>query len=339
VTFSEINKSIRQNKFAPVYFLHGEEDYFIDSIAKEIDARAIPEADRAFNLSILYGKDTDIQTILDTARRYPMFADRQLLFVKEAQDLKGIDGLVGYVEKPVPSTVLVICHKHKKLDGRSKLSTVLTKSGAVVYESKKLYDNQLPDWVADHAEGLKLKLQPQAAALIAEYLGSDLSKVANELDKLALNFPEGTLITTDHVQDQIGISKDYNVFEFQKALGLRQTEKAFRIVQYFIANPKNNPLVVVIAALYNYFSVLYMMQFLKTTSDADMVKTLKLRSEFFLKEYKEALRNYNRPQTEKIIHLLKEYDLRSKGMNNDSTSEGELLRELTYQIVNLQTHR
>jgi DNA polymerase III subunit delta len=333
VTFTEINKNIRQNKFAPVYFLHGEEDYFIDSIAKEIDTRAIPAADRAFNLSILYGKDTDVQTILDTARRYPMFADKQLVFVKEAQDLKGIDGLVRYMEKPVPSTILVVCHKHKKLDGRSKLSTVLTKSGAVVFESKKLYDNQLPDWVADYTEGLKLKLQPQAAALIAEYLGSDLSKVANELDKLALNFPTGTLITTDHVQDQIGISKEYNVFEFQKALGQRNIEKSFRIVQYFISNPKNNPLVVVISSLYNYFSNIYMLQFLKNTNDAEMVKTLKLRTEFFLKEYKETLRHYNRPQTEKVIHILKQYDLRSKGMNNDSASDGELLREMTYKIV------
>lgn len=333
MTFTEINKSLRQNKFSSVYFLHGEEDYFIDSIAKEIETRAMPEADRAFNLSILYGKDADVQTILDTARRYPMFAERQVVFVKEAQDLKGIEGLIGYVEKPVPTTVLVLCYKHKKLDGRSKLSTTLSKSSAVVFESKKLYDNQLPDWISDYTEGLQLKLQPQVAALIAEYLGSDLSKVANELDKLALNFAKGTTITTDHVQDQIGISKEYNVFELQKALGQRQAEKAFRIVQNFIANPKSNPLVVVISSLYNYFSNVYMLQFLKSSSDAEMVKALKLRSEFFLKEYKETLKQYNRLQAEKVLHLLKEYDLRSKGVNNDSTPEGELLRELVYKIL------
>jgi DNA polymerase III subunit delta len=333
MTFTEINKSLRQNKFSSVYFLHGEEDYFIDSIAKEIETRAMPEADRAFNLSILYGKDADVQTILDTARRYPMFAERQVVFVKEAQDLKGIEGLVGYVEKPVPTTILVLCYKHKKLDGRSKLSTTLSKSSAVVFESKKLYENQLPDWISDYTDGLQLKLQPQVAALIAEYLGSDLSKVANELDKLALNFAKGTTITTDHVQDQIGISKEYNVFELQKALGQRQAEKAFRIVQNFIANPKSNPLVVVISSLYNYFSNVYMLQFLKSSSDAEMVKALKLRSEFFLKEYKETLKQYNRLQAEKVLHLLKEYDLRSKGVNNDSTPEGELLRELVYKIL------
>jgi DNA polymerase-3 subunit delta len=332
LTYKEIIKSLRAKDYKPVYFLHGPESYYIDSIANYIEQKVLSEAEKSFNQTILYGKDTEAKTLIDTASRYPMMASHQVVILREAQEMKGLQDLQLYIEKAVPTTILVICHKHKKLDARTKFAKSLKKH-AILFESKKLYDNQVPDWIFDYLKGKKLTINPNASQLIAEYLGTDLSKIANELDKLAINLPEGTQINEKHIQDNIGISKDYNVFELQKALGQRNVLKANRIVKYFIANPRKNPLVMVTGTLYNYFSKIYMLHFLRNLPDRELSSALKLRSEFFLREYKSTARNYNLAKTQNVISVLKEYDLKSKGVDSDNVPEGELMKEMVYKIL------
>lgn len=334
MSFEEILREVQSGTFKPVYFLHGEEPYFIDVLEEAIDRHALSEAEKGFNQTILYGKDVDHLVLLDTLRRYPMMAERQVVILREAQEMKSLGELAAYVENPMPSTVFVVCHKHKKFDLRTKMGKAL-QARAVVLESKKMYDNQLPDWVVQYCRSKKLSIEIPAAALIAEYLGADLAKVSNELDKLALNLPAESTVTTTHVQEYIGISKDYNVYELQRAFAARDLPKIARIEQYFAANIRKNPLIVTVASLYAYFSKVYMLHFLKGANDAEMAKSLELRSDWFLKEYKLAARNYTLAQTEHILGLLRQYDLRSKGVNNDTTNTGEdaLMKELFWKMV------
>lgn len=315
-----------------MYFLHGNESYYIDKVSNYLEKSVLSEGERAFNQLVLYGKDTDAKSLIDTASRYPMMAPYQLVVLKEAQDMRSINDLQLYVEKAVPTTILVICYKHRKFDKRTKFAKAITKH-AVVFESKKLYDNKMPDWIQTYLKGKNLKIEPAATQLIAEYLGTDLSKVANELDKLSINLPPGTMVNPQVVQENIGISKDYNVFELQNALGSRNIPKTQRIVNYFIANPKNNPLVVVVSTLYNFFSKVYIAHSMRGSSDRELSSALGLRSDFFLKDYKQAMRNFNKPRTEKVIAILREYDLKSKGVDNVSTPSGELMRELVLKIL------
>lgn len=335
MTFEEILRDIQAKRFLPVYFLHGEEPFFIDRIAAAIEADALPETEKGFNQTILYGKEVDHLTLLDYLRRYPMMSERQVVILREAQEMKSLAELASYFENPMPSTVFVVCHKHKKFDMRTKAGKALQGKNTVLFESKKLYENQIPDWISGYCKTGKLAVEPQAAALLAEYLGADLDKIANELDKLALNLPAGTAVTAAHVQEYVGISKDYNVFELQKAFATRDISKVARIREHFAANIRRNPIVVTIGSLYTYFSKVYMLHSMKGSSDADMVKTLELRSDWFLKEYKIAANNYSPAQTARVISLLKEYDLRSKGVDNDTTSTGEeeLMKELFWKIL------
>jgi DNA polymerase-3 subunit delta len=242
--------------------------------------------------------------------------------------------LITYIERPAETTIFCIAYKHKRFNFNSKFGKALKKH-AVVMESKRLYDNQVPDWIQSYLRQKKLKIQALAANLLAEYLGTDLSKIANELDKLAINLPVGTEIDSEIIETNIGISKEYNVFEFQRALGQRDPVKANRIVQYFIANPKKSPLPMIMGTLYNFFSKAYMLYFLRHSSDKDLTKALNLRSSFFLKEYKSTVRNYSRRQMEDIFQVLKEYDLKSKGVDYVSTGkkDGELLREMVWKIL------
>ena len=331
--YQDIIKDLRSKKYQPVYFLHGQEAYYIDKISDFIENNVLTEAEKSFNQMILYGKDTDFKTLIDTASRYPMMASHQVVILKEAQEMKTLKELQPYIEKPVPTTILVICHKHKKFDGRTSFAKAVKKN-AVVFESKRVYDNKMGDWVQQYLKTKQLQISPAAAELIAEYLGTNLSHVANELDKLSINLPKGTKITEDHVQENISIHKEYNVFELQKALGARNSVKANRIVNNFIANSKKNPLVMVTGSLYNYFSKVYMLYFLKQASEREVLSKLNLRSEWFLREYKMAARNYSGAQMQNILHVLKEYDLKSKGVDSDNTPEGELLREMVFKILN-----
>ncbi|HRI58984.1 MAG TPA: DNA polymerase III subunit delta [Saprospiraceae bacterium] len=336
MTFEEILRDIHARRFQPVYFLHGEEPYFIDRIEAAIDAHALSDAEKGFNLSVLYGKEVDHLTLLDYLRRYPMMSERQVVIVREAQEMKGLTELASYMENPMLSTVFVVCHKYKKVDMRTKFGKALQGKNIVLFESKKLYDNQVADWITGFCKSKKLAIEPSAAALLAEYLGTDLAKISNELEKLALNLPAGTAVTPAHVQEYVGISKDYNVFELQKAFALRDLPKIARIREYFADNIRKNPLIVTISSLFAYFSKVYMLHSLKGSSDAEVLKALDLRSDWFLKEYKIAANNYNPAQTMHVISLLKEYDLRSKGVDTDTTNTGEeeLMKELFWKILN-----
>jgi DNA polymerase-3 subunit delta len=335
MTFEEIIRDIKARNFQPVYFLHGEEPYFIDQIEAAVDANALSDAEKGFNQSVLYGRDVDHLVLLDYLRRYPMMSERQVVILREAQEMKGLTELASYVEQPMPTTVFVVCHKHKKVDLRTKLGKALQGKKTVLFESKKLYDNQVPDWIASWCKSRKLAVEPAAAALLAEYLGTDLAKISNELDKLALNLPAGTTVTPAHVQEYVGISKDYNVFELQKALAMRDVAKVARIREHFASNIRKNPLIVTISSLFAYFSKVYMLHSLKGSSDAEILKALELRSDWFLKEYRIAANNYTPAQTVRIISLLKEYDLRSKGVDTDTTNTGDeaLMKELFWKIL------
>lgn len=330
----EILRDIRAKKFAPIYFLHGEEPFFIDQIQEAVEQHALPEAERSFNQTILYGKDVDHLGLLDYLRRYPMMSERQVVILREAQEMKGLTEMASYAENPMSTTVFVVCHKHKKFDMRTKLGKALQQK-SVVFESKKLYDNQTPDWIVSYGKSKRLGIAPEAAALLAEYLGTDLAKIANEIDKLSLNLPANTQVNATHVQEFVGISKEYNVFELQKAFALRDIPKIARIEQYFAGNIRKNPLIVTISSLYAYFSKVYMLHFLKGSPDAEVLKALELRSEWFLKEYKLAANHYSLTQVTGVIGLLRQYDLRAKGVDNDTTSNDEtaLMKELFWQIL------
>ncbi len=334
MSYEQILDQLRKKKFEPVYFLHGEEDYFIDTISNFFEKELLPEAEQAFNQTIFYGKDTDHLAVLDAARRYPMMSPCQVVIIKEAQDMRSLDKLQSYIEKPAATTLLVICHKHKKYNLNSAFGKAL-KAGAVVFESKSLYDNQVPEWIKNYIKDKQLQITNDAANLLAEYLGTELAKVANELDKLAINLAPGATIMPAQVEENIGISKDYNVFELQKALSQRDVLKANRIVNYFADNPKKNPIQVVISSLYGYFSKVYMLHFVKDKPEADILEALQLRSAYFLKEYRAALRFFPVQKLEQVFADLKTFDLKSKGVNYDSTGkpEGELLRELVWRVL------
>ncbi|MGB0863269.1 MAG: DNA polymerase III subunit delta [Saprospiraceae bacterium] len=329
--FNEIIKDLKSKKYNPIYFLHGEESYFIDEIANYIEKNVLTETEKSFNQTVLYGKEANYNAVVDTARRFPIMAERQVLIIKEAKEMRDLPKLERYVANPAPTTILVICHKHKKLDQRSKIAKVLKKN-AVIFESKKLYDNQMADWINSYLRNHQYTIKPDATLLIVEYLGTDLSKVVNELDKLMLNIPKGTMISMEQVQKNIGISKDYNIFELQNALGKRDIVKTQRIVSYFIANARKNPLVQVISSLYGFFSKIYIFHSAGSISDNEMAKKLGTRT-FFLKDYRIAAKNFNRAKTEKAINILREYDLKSKGVNRDSTPDTELLREMVFKIL------
>jgi DNA polymerase III subunit delta len=332
MNYKEVIKQIKKKEYRPIYFLHGEEAFFLDKISDCIEHNILNEAQRSFDLTVFYGKDSDSKAVVDAARRYPMLSTHQVIIVKEAQDMKSLTDLLNYVEKPTKTTILVLVHKHKKLDMRSKFAKAISQH-AFVFESAKIYENQAADWVSNYLTEHGLQIKSDAAALIAEYLGTDLSKISNELDKLALNVPKGAMINTELIEKNIGISKDYNVFELQKALGARDVLKANRIVQNFAANPRKNPFVVVVSSLFSYFSKIYMLHFVAQGNEVAQLKALNLRNEYALRDYKAALKNYNYAQSERIIGYLKDYDLRSKGVNNVNVEEGELLKELVFKIL------
>lgn len=256
--------------------------------------------------------------------------------------MKSLPQLLSYVESPSPTTVLVLCYKHKKLNLNSKFGKSLKKN-AVVLEQKPLYENQVADWIVNYLKGKKLEIGPKAAELTAEYLGTNLGKITNELDKLAINLPAGIEVTDKHIEENIGISREYNIFELQRALAGRNVLKANRIVKYFISNPKKNPLVLVIGTVYNFFSKVYMYHFVKNQSEQEVLRTLGLRSNWFLKEYRGAAQKFSKQKTEQVLSLLKEYDLRSKGIHlsqstadketGEQTPEAELLREMVWRIL------
>lgn len=325
---SELNAG----KYRPIYFLAGEETYYIDTIADFIENNALSESDRAFNQIILYGDDTNINNVIETARRFPMMAPRQVVIVREAQSLKELDKLTIYLDHPLSSTVLVFCHKYKALDKRLKLGKQLDKMG-FYFESKKLRDYEVPNWIETFLSQRGVKSAPEAREMLTAFLGTDLHKIANELTKLIITLPkQKPIITTDIIENNIGISKDFNNFELQKAIGEKDIYRTNLIVKYFAENQKANPFILTIAALFSYFSKILTYHYTKDKSQSSLASALKV-SPYFVKDYGVAARNYNISKTVHTIELLRKYDLMSKGSGSVETDSGELLREMIFKII------
>lgn len=330
--YEQIIKDIKNKIYKPVYFLMGEEPYFIDCITDYIAQHVLTEEEKTFNQIVLYGKDTDIASVINTAKRFPMMANHMVVIVKEAQNLKNIDDLVYYAEKPLKSTLLVINYKYKKLYKRKKLYKVLSEN-AVIFESARLYDDKVPGWITQYLKGQNLLIEPSAVMMIVEYIGNDLDRIVNELEKLMLALPEGIkTITPDLIERNIGISKDYNNFELHKALTQKNVLKANRIVKYFSKNPNSNPFTLTISSLYYFFSKVLVYHFLKDKSKKNAASVLRINP-FFVGDYEMAAKNYSAKKVVEVISFLREYDLKSKGMGNVSSSHGDLLKELVYKIL------
>jgi len=327
----KIISEIRNKQLAPIYFLCGEEPYYIDRIADFIEDTVLSEEEKGFNQVVLYGRDVSIEDIVSQAKRYPMMADRQVVIVKEAQELsRTIENLEPYASQPQESTVLVICFKYKKLDARKKLKKTLSKNG-VIFDSKKLYDNQIPEWIRRVLSGKGYQINPKASLMLSEFLGNDLSKVNNELEKLQLIVPKDTEITPHIVEENIGISKDFNTFELQNAIGKRDSKKAFSIANYFANNPKNHPLVVTMGVLYNFFSKV--MLYHSLTHKTGAAKLLGVNP-YFVKDYEIAAQNYPMKKVSAILSVLHETDLKGKGVGAQNIPQGDLLKEMLVKIFN-----
>ncbi|WP_109301176.1 DNA polymerase III subunit delta [Aquimarina sp. AU474] len=328
----QIVTEIKNGNIKPIYFLMGEEPYYIDRISEYIDKNVLAEEEKGFNQMILYGRDVTIEDIVANAKRFPMMAERQVVIVKEAQDLsRTIEKLADYTENPQPSTVLVICYKYKKIDKRKKLYKAVNKSG-VIFESKKLYENQVADWIRRVLGGAKYAIEPKAAQMLVEFLGTDLNKINNELDKLKLIIPKGEQITADQIEENIGISKEFNNFELRKAIGSRNVIKAHRIINYFAQNPKDNPLVVTISLLYSFFSQVLQYHGLSDKSQRNVAGALKINP-YFVKDYTEAAHNYPMKKVSQIIAILREADLKSKGVGAANLPQGDILKELLVKVM------
>ena len=324
---------IKNGNLKPIYFLMGEEPYYIDKISDFIEDNVLSEEEKGFNQMVLYGRDVTIEDIVSNAKRYPMMAERQVVIVKEAQDLsRTIEKLVGYAENPQPTTVLVINFKYKKIDKRKALYKSLKKDN-VVFESKKLYENQVAEWIRRTLSPKGYSISPKAAQMLVEFLGTDLSKINNELEKLQLIIKKETQITPELIEENIGISKDYNNFELRKAIGDRDHLKAYKIVNYFADNPKDNPMVVTVSLLFSFFSQLLHLQGLHDKSPRAVASSLKVNP-YFVNEYLTAARNYPMKKVSSVISTLREFDVKSKGVGANAIPQGDLLKELMVKILN-----
>ncbi|HRY97536.1 MAG TPA: DNA polymerase III subunit delta [Bacteroidales bacterium] len=403
MTFDQIITDLRNKIYHPVYFLMGEESYYIDVISDIIEEEVLSPAEKGFNLTVLYGRDSSLAQVVALARNYPMMANYQVIIVREAQDLfrkqdhdklqalikaqegletprnrkiaeqvrelklvnaaeaarrlgmdkpsdqkvleevfghmgliagetgKGLVELLGLLDRPVKSTILVFAYKYEKLDRRKAFAKKLEKSG-VLFESVRLYDNKVPEWIAAYLRKKGYGIEIPTTVLLAEYLGNDLSRIANELEKLVINLPKGSKVNSDHVEANIGISKEYNIFELQKALGAGDTARAQRIVNHFAANARENPAVKTIAILFSWFSKLLILHSLTDRNPNSIASALSINP-YFVKDYQQAAQRYSRARLEYIIQLLQSYDMKSKGLDNASADDGELTRELIFRIM------
>lgn len=329
----KIVNDIKAGNIKPIYFLMGEESYYIDKLSDYIEDKVLTEDEKGFNQTVLYGRDVTIEDIVSTAKRYPMMAERQVVIVKEAQDLsRTIDKIESYAENPMPSTVLVICYKYKTLDKRKKVTKLLAKNG-VVYESKKLYENQVGDWIKRVLAGKKYSIEPKANAMLVEFLGTDLSKINNELEKLQIILPKGSTITPKHIEDNIGFSKDFNVFELRKAIGDRNQLRAYTIADNFAQNPKDNPIVMTTSLVFSFFVQLLKYHGLKDKNPNNVAKVLGVNP-FFLKDYDIAFKNYPMRKVSQIVGSLRDIDVKSKGVGANALPQSDLLKEMLFKIFN-----
>lgn len=332
MNFNQILKDIDKRIFHPVYLLWGEEPYFIDAIVNKITETVLTESEKSFNQTILYGKDTNAYEINEMARRFPMMANHQLVIVKEAQELKEFKKLESYVSAPLKSTILVFAFKYKKIDKRLKIVKKIEENG-LVFESKRVYDNKIPTWIESYLFDRDLRIEPKATMLLSENLGSGLSKIVNELDKLILTMPEGSdTITPQMVEKNIGISRDFNIFELQRALGTKNKSKAYLIIDFFGKNPKNHSAVLTVMMLFAYFKRLLLLKTQKDTSRNAVAAALGV-SPYFVSEYLQASKYYNLKSLVSIISILRQYDMKVKGVGAGNMSESELMREMIFKIL------
>jgi len=332
--YNQIIDDLKKKNYSPVYFLEGEEPYYLDQISHFILENVLTEEEKGFNQSILYGKDLTIDAIMTAAKRFPMMAERQVVVIREAQNIRNLEDLATYVENPMRSTVLVINHKYKSIDKRKKLYKAVHKNG-VYFESKPLYDSNIPGWITKYLKEKNLGIDPRAAQMVTDFVGSDLQRIVNELEKVTLSMVPGTTILPEDIEKNIGISKEFNMFEFQKALGKKDILKSNQIINYFIDREKNNPLPVILGMLVGYFRKILVYHALENKSDRSVAAQKLGVNPYFLNDYIDAARNYNLDKAIQIISMMREYDLRSKGGRGGSTDNGNLLRELTFKILHI----
>lgn len=332
-TYEEIVRDLKKRIYKPVYYLMGEESYYIDRISDYIAQTVLNENEKEFNQTVIYGGDTDIATIINAARRYPMMSKYQVVIVKEVQNVKKIEELNYYLQKPLESTILVLCHKHGVLDKRKKLAAEIEKVG-VLFESKKIKDIQLPSFIISYLKRKSVEIEPKASEMMAEFVGSDLSRMVGELEKLIITLPKGQKrITPEQIEQNIGISKDYNNFELRNALITKDVFKANQIIKYFEENPKTNPLQITLSMLFNFFSNLMLTYYAPDKSEQGIANQLGLKTIWQSKDYIVAMKRYSGIKVMQIIGEIRYYDAKSKGVGNSSLRDGDLLRELVYKIL------
>jgi DNA polymerase III subunit delta len=322
----------KQQQFKPVYWLEGEEDYYIDVVIDYAEHKILNESEAGFNLTVFYGRDADWSAVVNACRRYPMFAERQVVLLKEAQQMRDIDKLTGYVENPLASTIFVVSYKEKTLDGRTALSKLLKKK-AEVFTSKKIYDSKLPEWITELVQAKGYSIAQKAVMLLADHIGNDLSRIANEVNKVLVNLGGEKLITEDDIENYVGVSKEYNVFELQDALGKKNLSKAIKIINYFEGNPKAAPIQMVLPALYNYFSKAYMLFAMQGKDDKTAAAAIGVNP-FFIKDYQAIVRNYSFSGVEQALLLLHQYNLRGVGVGDTGTPDASLLKEMVVKMMN-----
>jgi len=321
----------KKNIFKSLYWLEGEEEFFIDEIMDYAEKKILSAADAEFNLTTFYGKDASWPDIINACRRYPMFAERQVVLLKEAQQMKDIDKLEGYMERPLSSTVLVVSYKGKTLDGRTSFAKAVKKHGEI-FLSKKIYDNQLPAWTNGYLQSQGFQITSKALSLLVDHVGNDLSRIANEIDKLSMNLGKEKNITEDDIEKYIGVSKEYNIFELQHAFSKKDHAKAIRIIQYFEANPKAVPIQLVLPSLYGYFTKIMAIYQMPDRSERAL-RPLFYNNPFLVEQALDTVRNYSYLETEQAILLLHDYNLKSIGINSYGVSSGSLMKELSYKII------
>ena len=322
----------KKKLFKPVYWLEGEEDYFIDKIVHYAEHNILTDAEAGFNLTVFYGRDADWTQVINACKRYPMFSERQVVLLKEAQHMRDIDKLESYMGQPLTSTVFIVAYKEKKVDGRTQLAKLL-KTKAELFTTKKMYDNQLPDWTNELVKSKGYTISQKGLLLLVDHIGNDLSRIDNEIEKMLVNLGSRTSITEDDIEKYVGVSKEYNPFELQSAMAAKDLSKAMRIIQYFEANPKAAPIQLVLPTLYNLFSKTYMI-FGQASKDEKTIAANIGVNAWFVKDYLLVARNYGYNGVEKALLLLHHYNLRSVGINDTGSSDASLLKEMVVKMVN-----
>jgi DNA polymerase III subunit delta len=320
----------KNKNFKPIYWLEGEEPYYIDMVVNYAEHKILNESEASFNLTVFYGRDADWASVVNACMRYPMFAEKQVVLLKEAQHMKDIEKLENYVNKPLASTVFVIAYKDKKLDGRTKFNKLIKEKGELV-TTKKLYDNQLPEWTGQMITSHGLTINPKALALLVDHIGNDLNRLQNEVEKLSVNLAARKNITEEDIETYIGISKEFNVFELQDAIAQKNLAKAIRIIQYFAANPKAAPIQLLLPTLYSYFSKIYSIYGMENKSEQALFGIF--RNNFAVKAAQLAMKNYGYDGVEKVLLLLHQYNLKSIGINDNGTEDADLMKEMVVKIM------